>query len=97
MVKFTHLISKEGENNKCYVLYVYLEVFKNSIKLSASLFLVMLQTFFTQRALKRKLGTQRSLQGHSKVTPRALEGNSGTRMGLEHSGTKALRHLRHFI
>ena len=87
MVKFTHLISKEGENNKCYVLYVYLKVFKNSIKLSASLFLVMLQTFFTQRALKRKF----------KVTPRALEGNSGTRRGLGHSGTKALRHLRHFI
>ena len=28
----------------------------------------MLQTFFTQRALKEKLRIQRALQGHSKVT-----------------------------
>ena len=43
----------------------------------------MLQTFFTQRALKGKLGTLRAIQGHCK----ALEGHS--------KGTWALAHSRH--
>ena len=60
---------------------MYSEVFKNSLKLLASSFLaVMLRTFFTRRALKGKLGTQRALQGHSKSTRRVTE----------HSGTLAL-------
>ena len=62
VVKFTHLISK-GDSNKCYVKFVFQKVFKNSIALLTSPFLVILQTFFTQRALKDKLGTPSSL-GH---------------------------------
>ena len=44
------------------------KIFKNSIKLLASLFLEILQTFFTQRTLER----------HSKGTLRSLKGHSGT-------------------
>ena len=46
----------------------------------------MLQTFFTQRALKGKLGTPRAIQGHCKGTRRTLE---------RHLGTRALGHSRH--
>ena len=66
----------------------------------------MLQTFFTQRALKCKLGTKRTPQGHSKDTLRSLQEHSkgtprilglfGTRTleALGHSGTRrALEHL----
>ena len=67
----------------------------------------MLQTFFTQRALKCKLGTKGTPQGHSKVTPRTLQGHSkdtlsslqgnskGTWVLEEHLGSLALEHLRH--
>ena len=56
----------------------------------------MLQTFFTQRALKCKLGTKRTPQGHSKDTLRSLQGNSkGTWVLEEHLGSLALEHLRH--
>ena len=81
MVEFTHLISKEGDNNKCYVKFVFWKVFKNSMKLLASPFFVILQTFSTQRALKR----------HSKGP-----GNSGNRRTLgqsRHLSTWALRYL----
>ena len=47
VAKFTHLVSKEGENNTCYVKYVFWKVFKNSVKVLTSPFLVMLQTYFT--------------------------------------------------
>ena len=53
---------KEGESNKFHVKYVFWKVFKNSIKLLASPFIVMLQTFFSRRAPKGKLGTQRALK-----------------------------------
>ena len=90
MVKFTHLISKEGENN-CYIKYVLWKVFKNCIKLITSHFLV-LQNCFTRRALKEQFVTQRTLQGHSKGTQRAFE-HSGTRMALRHSATQGSWHL----
>ena len=98
MVKFAHLISKEGENNNCYIRYVLWKDFKNCIKLITSPFLV-LQNCFTRRALKEQFVTQRTLQGHSKGTQRAF-GHSGTRMALRHSplkalGTWALQCLRH--
>ena len=86
MVKFTHLISKEGENNKCYVKYVFFKVFKNSVKLLMNLFLVMLRPFFTHTALKGKLNTQRALQGNSKGTLRGLA-HSDTGKALGHSST----------
>ena len=91
MVKFTHLISKERDNNKCYVKYVLWKVFKDCIKLLASPSLVMLQTFFTQRALKGKLGTRNwALEGHFKVLPRAHKGHLDTRALERHLGTRAL-------
>ena len=52
VVKFIHLIYKEGEHNKCYVNECFLKVFKTSIKLLAIPFLVMILTCFIQRALK---------------------------------------------
>ena len=79
--------------------YVFWKVFKNPIKLLTSPFLVMFQTFFTQRTLKGILGTHRALKKRSKGTlalghSRHLElGHSGTG-ALGHSkGTWALRHL----
>ena len=54
MVKFTHLISK-GDKNKCYVKFVFGEVFKNSIKLLISPLLVMLQTFYS-KSTQRQIG-----------------------------------------
>ena len=44
------------------------KVLKNCIKLLKSPFQVMLQTFFTSRALKGHLGTQRALESYSKST-----------------------------
>ena len=72
---------------------MYSEVFKNSLKLLASSFLaVMLRTFFTRRALKGKLDTQRALQGHSKSTRRVTE-HSGTPALEGHLGTEELKKL----
>ena len=54
----------------------------------------MLQTiFFTQRALKGHLGTQRVLQEHGKGTPRTSGHSKGFARALGHSkhlGTQAL-------
>ena len=80
-VKFKYFISREGENNKCYLKNVFWKIFKNALKLLTSPFLAILQTFFTQTVLKRKLGTQRALQGYSKGTRRAL-GHSSTQGSL---------------
>ena len=98
LVFWNFKIKKYRENNKCYVKYVFWKVFKNSIKLSTSPFLVILQTFFIWRALERKLGTQRAL-GHS-GTQKAFGhlgthalGYSDTRRALGPSGTQALEHL----
>ena len=78
---------------------------KSSTKLLRSSFPVMLQTFFTRRVLKRNLSTQRntwralkrhlstrrSLQGHTKGTPKVLahKGHLGTQgsWALGHSDT----------
>ena len=77
------------------------------MKLLRSPFLVILQTFFTQRVLKGKLGSPRALQWHLDIlkhlrysgTRRAF-GHVGTRAVERHSDTLALgdsRHSRHFI
>ena len=92
MIKFTYHTSKEGENNKCNVKYVFWKVLR-TLKLLTSPFLVMLQTSFTQWALKGKLGTSRAFQGHSQVTL----GYSDTRRELEtfrHLGTGGTRALK---
>ena len=74
---------------------MYSEKFlKNSIKLLRSPFLVMFQTSFTQRALKRTFrhskGTRGALKGKSiKGSPKALQGH------LDTKGTRALKHLMH--
>ena len=85
VVNFTYLMSKEGKNNKRYVKNIFWKVFENSTKLITSSSLVMLWTFFTQRTLKEKLGTQRALQGH--LATRAL-------MTLAHLGIRALETLQ---
>ena len=54
--------------------------FLKSLKILTNPSLVMLQDFFAQRGLKGKLYTQRTLQGHSKVFPGALQGHLGTRV-----------------
>ena len=54
----------------------------------------MLQTSFTQRGLKGKLGTPKALKGY--FDTRVLEGHSGTQdtWAIEHSkGTKILSYL----
>ena len=74
MVKFTHLICKEAENNKRYVKYVFWKLFKKlckTIKEYISSYVTNL--FFTGRALKGHFkGTQgtRALEtlGYSKDT-----------------------------
>ena len=63
--------------------------FKNSVKLLTSSFLVMLQTFFTQRTLKWKYGSPRALEGH--LGTQALEWAHGHSRNW---GTKALENLR---
>ena len=84
VVKLAHLISKKRDNNKCYVKFVFWKVFKSSIKLLYIPFLVILHTFFTGRSLIGKLGTQRSLHGHSMGTPRTV-GHSKVTWALGHS------------
>ena len=84
MVKFTNLIFKETENNKCYVKYIFWKVFKNPIKLWKSPFPVMLQNFLTKRALKGHLRTRRGFQGLSKRTPKAIQGLSKDSWVLDH-------------
>ena len=86
------------KNNKCYVRYVFWKVFKKSIKLLTSPFLLMLQNLFTRRALKdHSKGTLRSLQGHSKGNwaINAPEGHLDTWAfkALGHSGSQALKEL----
>ena len=86
------------KNNKCYVRYVFWKVFKNSIKLLTSPFLLTLQNLFTRRALKgHSKGTLRSLQGHTKGnwTINAPEGHLDTWAfkALGHSGSQALKEL----
>ena len=61
----------------CYVKVCILKSFKNSIKLLASPFFVMFQTFFNRAVLKEKLGTQRAYREYSKGTW-ALEHSKGT-------------------
>ena len=54
-------------------------------------FLVMLLTFFTQRVLKWKLGTQSTLHAHSlHASTRELEGHLGTQTLEKHLGTQAI-------
>ena len=69
VIKFADLISKEGENNKCYVNSIYSEIFlKTLIKLLTSLFLEVLQVFYlksTQREMGHSKGTW-ALEGHSR-------------------------------
>ena len=86
------------KNNKCYVRYVFWKVFKNSIKLLTSPFLLTLQNLFTRRALKgHSKGTLRSLQGHTKGNwaINAPEGHLDTWAfkALGHSGSQALKEL----
>ena len=81
MVKFTHLISKEGGNNKCYLKY---------IKLLTGLLLVMLDTFLPKEHSKRNC----VLKGDSKGTWEL--GHSKGTWALRHSrhlGTWVLDHL----
>ena len=86
------------KNNKCYVRYAFWKVFKNSIKLLTSPFLLTLQNLFTRRALKgHSKGTLRSLQGHTKGNwaINAPEGHLDTWAfkALGHSGSQALKEL----
>ena len=86
------------KNNKCYVRYIFWKVFKNSIKLLTSPFLLTLQNLFTRRALKgHSKGTLRSLQGHTKGNwaINAPEGHLDTWAfkALGHSGSQALKEL----
>ena len=78
---------------------MYSEKFLKTLRLLTSPFLAMLEPFFTQRALKRKLDIQRGLQGHSKCTwafahssTRTLKGHLGTQT-LTHSSTWAFEEL----
>ena len=100
VVKFTHLISKEGENNKCYIKYVFWKFFQNSIKLLTSPFLVVLQAFLLEERSKENWALKRHTsghQGHSTVTTNALGQSStwDTRAREEDLGTWALGHSRH--
>ena len=92
-----------GKNDKCYVKYVFWKVFKSSTKFFRSPVLVILETFFTWRALKGKLGTQRALQKHSRQLGTqgnwALEYSSFCStwqwMAPGHSGTWSTQILEH--
>ena len=67
----------EGENNKCYVKYVFWNALK-TIKLLMSQFLVILKTFIEySKATQRKTG-------HSKSTIRSLQGHSNGPLALGH-------------
>ena len=78
-----------GENNQYHVKCVFWKVFKNSIKLLMSLFLLILQTFFL---LKVHSKGNWALEGHSKGIWRALL-HLGTQRELGHSGTWPLGDL----
>ena len=98
VIKFTHLISKDGENNKGFVKYVFWKVFKKFVKPLMSPFLIMLQTFFylkrTQMKIEHSNGTLSLLKGHSKGNRRALGhlGIQGT-WELGHPSTWGTRSL----
>ena len=76
-----HLISKEGERNKCYVKVCILESFSNFYKTISESISCNVQDFFhlksTQRVLEGHLGTQ-PLEALGDVGIQALEGHSGT-------------------
>ena len=57
---------------------------------------VMSQTFFSQKVLKRKLGSQKVFKGHSKSTTRALKEYLGIwALGCSsHLGTWTLMHSK---
>ena len=69
-------------------------MFKNSIKLLTRLFFSINQTFFTQRALKGKLGTKRALQGHSLSSLQGHQKGSWALGHTKHFGTWALEHSK---
>ena len=75
-----------------YIKYIFGKVFKNSIKLLKSPFLVMLLIFFS-KSTKGKLGALRAILGYFGI--RALEGHLGTRVlkALGHLGTQTFGHL----
>ena len=71
VVEFTHLISKEGENNKGFEKHVFwkvlkLKTFNESISCNVADFFL----------LKENSNQNWALKGHSKVTQRASEGQS---------------------
>ena len=97
LVKFTHLISKEVENNKCYVKYVFRKFFKNHYKtIKESISSNVGDLFYSKKhskdtwVLKRHyMGTQKPLE-HLKGIPRTLQGHSNSIWALEalgHSST----------
>ena len=108
MVKFTYLISKEGENNKCYLKHLFWKVCKNSMKLLTSPFLVILSDFhvihlfFTekaQREIRTSKGTRKALKAlglSSTWGTLAIEGHLVTwaLKAIGHSGTWAPGHSK---
>ena len=70
VVKFTHIISKEGEHNKCHVNYVFWKVFKNSKTVYESISCNVADFLYlksTKKEIEHSNGTLRAL-GHSKST-----------------------------
>ena len=67
---------------------------EKKLKLSTSPFLVMIQTFFTRRALKGKLGTQRALQEHSGIPWAFRLSNTQGTLALRHLSTRSLGHSK---
>ena len=76
------------KNNWCYVKYVFWQIFKNSIKLLKSPFIVMLQTFFYLKSSQWEIG-------HSHWTPRAFEGDTLRSLQGHSKSTWSLGHLMH--
>ena len=88
VVKFIHLIPKEGKNNKCYIkvctLKSFLKLYKTITEFSSCNVPDSFYSKSTQREMK--MGTQRTLQGHLR--------HLGTQRALMHLGTRrALGHL----
>ena len=64
VVKFPHLISKEGKNNKCYVKHIFPKVVKNFIKLLTSPFWSC-PDFLYLNSTQREIGPSKGALGHS--------------------------------
>ena len=88
-VKFTHLISKEAVNNKCYAKCVFSKVFKKLYRTIKEPISSNVADLFYSRALGPSKGT-RGYSGTQKNTRETFGHYKDTQSAPEHSDTRPI-------